>query len=113
MTCKKHPRYKAIRVPAVPCPACWRMWSAKREEEEMKAKKKTETEIATAVFPKFLTVTPLLDGDETKGFIADLDINLATKTAEDQGEDYVATYQIVRVLKVQRITEVLENVEIT
>ncbi|MFA5024202.1 MAG: hypothetical protein WC523_04560 [Patescibacteria group bacterium] len=29
MSCKKHPAYRAIRVPRVDCKDCWKMWLIK------------------------------------------------------------------------------------
>lgn len=29
LQCKKHPKYKAVRKPRIPCADCWRLWNFK------------------------------------------------------------------------------------
>ena len=56
------------------------------------------------LFPRFLSVTPIREtADEVPtSFLADLDLDAASKTAEDQDEQYVAVYELSKVFSVSR-----------
>jgi predicted secreted protein len=46
--CKKHPRYKAIMVPKVPCPECCEMWLDKHRETASKEQVEKVREMASS-----------------------------------------------------------------
>ena len=56
------------------------------------------------LFPRFLSVTPLREevGEVPTSFLADLDLDAASKTAEDQDEQHVAIYELSKVFRVDR-----------